>query len=770
MKKAFLVATFLCLLFASMAARAQQNLLFPDKRLLPVPQQVSFSDQHFVLDDEWSVNILNVAASDPALQSMISELKERFGISIGTKQIKKGTAKNKSIQLKILPGAVNIGLTTDSNRTALKKQAYHLTLQQQNIIITANAQQGLFYGVQTLLQCLQPLNGKTYFTEGEIVDWPDMDLRVIYWDDAHHLERLDAMKRAIRQAAYYKISGFALKLEGHFEFASAKPVVEPFAYTAKEYQELTDYAKARYIELIPYLDAPAHIAFILKHPAYTDLRAFSNSNYDLSVVNPKADTLILNMMDDLLAANKGGKYVVFSTDEAYYTGKAPKDKTRSAELGGNGKLLAEYITRIANQLHQRGRKVIIWTEFPMKKDDINNIPRHIISGVYNDEWASTIKAHGMRQLIYTSTQGVEPLFPNYYPLAPKVIFKDSLADIDDEEQQGTIAKGRVGEMLAEITNAIATGKSDFMGVFVAGWADAGLNPETFWLGYATGAAAGWKSKSVTALDLTNRFYPSFYGNTVEMDSVYRLLSMQAEFWGRSWQWKPSHNRTPIFGFSEAIYEIPKPAKDQILPLLPVPFGTDLSYKGDWNSSNAVLLEEAERFLKENSELMQLLQENLMNVNFQQYNLQVLRSVALLCQQNLHMLLDLKRINELLKMSAQVAVSNPLLAVAMIDHSLGIVMRVRDERNEAWRGVTGTWNQDWFPKVAEANGRKFLHQVDDVKDHYPDRTIDMSYLIYRQLKYPLGKWAAEVLAARNQFAKKNNLPERSEQFNWESIKE
>ena len=30
-----------------------------------------------------------------------------------------------------------------------------------------------------------------------------------------------------------------------------------------------------------------------------------------------------------------------------------------------------------------------------------------------------------------------------------------------------------------------------MGVFVAGWADMGLHPETFWLGYATIAAAGW---------------------------------------------------------------------------------------------------------------------------------------------------------------------------------------------------------------------------------------------------------------------------------------
>jgi hypothetical protein len=57
-------------------------------------------------------------------------------------------------------------------------------------------------------------------------------------------------------------------------------------------------------------------------------------------------------------------------------------------------------------------------------------------------------------------------------------------------------------------------------------------------------------------------------------------------------------------------------------------------------------------------------------------------------------------------------------------------------------------------------------VDDVKDHQPGRTVDMSYLIYRQLKYPLGKWAEDVLTARNQFAKTHNLPLRTGSLEWE----
>ncbi|HTE25086.1 glycoside hydrolase family 20 zincin-like fold domain-containing protein, partial [Flavitalea sp.] len=643
-------------------------------------------------------------------------------------------------------------------------QAYRLQLEKGRITITANAGPGLFYGVQTLIQLLQPGNGKAWFSGGRITDWPDMDLRMIYWDDAHHLERLDAMKRAILQASYYKINAFTLKLEGHFQFTGAKPIVEPYAYTPAEFQELTDYAKAHYVELVPYIDAPAHISFILKHPEYKSLRAFPNSNYDLSVVDPKADELLLGMVDELINANKGGKYFFLSTDEAYYVGKSDRDKSRAAALGGNGRLLAEYITRISNKIHEKGRKVIIWGEYPLLPEDVTFLPSHLINGINGNskDYGSRFKEHGIRHLVFTSAQGVEPLFPNYYRLPKKSAGTGSLPLTDDELQQGEMAKGRVSEVINTITTQIEAGKSDFMGVIVCGWADAGSNPETFWLGYATGNAAAWNINAVNPQDLTNRFYNSFYGaNAILMDKVYQLLSTQAEFWEKSWDWAQSNNRTPIVGYSAAIFDTPRPAKDQVLPLLPLPSATDLSFNSDWNNTNKERLQLAEKFLKENNELMLLLQKNLNTVQYQQYHLQVLYSVAKLCRQNLEMLLDLKKINELLRLSAATASGNPVVAVSLIDHALELAGKINKERNETLNSLTAIWYQDWLPRVAEANGRKYVDQVDDVKDHPPVRTVDMTYLIYRQLHYPLVKWAQDLLAARNGFAKKNNLSERTD---------
>jgi hypothetical protein len=388
--------------------------------------------------------------------------------------------------------------------------------------------------------------------------------------------------------------------------------------------------------------------------------------------------------------------------------------------------------------------------------------------VYNKSWSPKIKAHGMRQLIYTSAQGVEPHFPNYHkqPKKPAPV-NSTVALTDDEEQQGSLENGRVGEVLNTITSTIAEGNADLMGVIVAAWGDAGLNPETFWLGYAAGAAPGWNNKGMTAPDLTNRFFNSFYGyNNVSMDRVYQLLSTQANFWDKSWDWQVSNLRTPIFGNSYGVYDTPRPVKDQTLPLLPIPSGSNLSFTNTWNNTNKVRLDAAEKYLLENNELMNLLNQNMHQVDYQHYNLQVLHSVALLCRQNLNMLLDLKRVNEMLAISSQLSSTNPAGAVTLVDQALDQAKRLRDQRNEVLHSITTTWYQDRHPRVAEANGRKFVDQVDDVKDHQPVRTVDMSYLIYRQLNYPLGKWADDVKKARNQFAKAHSLPLRSDTIEWE----
>ncbi len=730
--------------------------------VLPAPQKVSLRQEDAEFTSDWRLRLEpGVAPTDAAVASLREGLAERFHLKI--KPAGGNEAGGRVVSLSLEPGSVAIGQPADRDRAALTEQAYRIALTPSRVSIIGNAPPGLFYGVQTFLQLLGRRGGRLTFPEGEIQDWPDLQLRVIYWDDAHHLEHLDVLKAALRQAAFFKINGFALKLEGHFQFRSAPPIVEPYALTPAQLQELTDYALRYHIQLIPYLDAPAHDAFILKHPAYAPLRAFPNCNYEFCVVNPRTYEVLFGLFQDLLDANRGGKYFVLSTDEPYYVGMAEgtgcDEAARARELGGRSKLLAEFISRAATYLHERGRTVVFWGEYPLKPEDIGALPGYLVNGeTAGPEFDPVFKAHGIRQLIYTSTEGEEPLFPNYYPLAAA-----------ERLHPGTEAAGpgRVAEVFRSVSSTEARRQADLMGAFVAGWADAGLHPETFWLGYATGSAAAWHPDSSEPEELMSTFYALFYGADLpSMPRLYQLMNRQAQYWDESWDTAPSQARTPIFGYSHGIFNPPRPAQDQTLPPLPVS-AEGLKLDRDWSAQNRRRLELARGFLAENDELLGLLRENRLRVRFNHYNLEVLLSVAQLCRQNLEMLLDSERIVGELKAAQDLAQNAPASAVARLDEALDLARRIWRRRNQAYQSAVATWYQSWFPRVPEANGRRYLDRVDDVKDHWPVRTVDMSYLIYRELLYPLGKWAESTQAARNEFARAQGLRARHQKLEWQN---
>jgi len=282
--------------------------------VIPAPQQVTLSGKDFEVATPWRLELgAGIKADDVAVQSLQEGLRERFHFALAEGKGKGGG----SLKLEIDPQAVAVGEATDRQKAALAEQAYRMKLAPGEVSIMGNTATGLFYGVETLVQLLKAQAGKLWLPEGEIVDWPDLELRVIYWDDAHHLERLEVLKAAVRQATFYKINGFCIKLEGHFQYQHAQPIVEPYALAPAELEQLTDCARKYHVELIPYLDGPAHVAFILKHPEYVALREYPESNYEFCVTNPETYKLFYGMFDDLLAATAGSKFFVLSKDVPY---------------------------------------------------------------------------------------------------------------------------------------------------------------------------------------------------------------------------------------------------------------------------------------------------------------------------------------------------------------------------------------------------------------------------------------------------------------------
>jgi len=274
---------------------------------LPHPQVVRLGASDFVFSRDWGLEQQGVASEDAAVEVLREELERRFLFKLADS----GSGAGR-LRLVVARNSARVGEAQDRDREVLEQQAYKIELSRDRVTIAANAPAGLYYGVATFIQLLKPRDGVLLFPEGRIEDWPDLQIRQLYWDDAHHLDRMEALQQAIRQAAFFKMNGFAIKLEGHFQYRSAPALVEPQALTPAQLQELTDYGLRHHVQLIPYLDSPGHIAFILKHPEYARLREYPESNYELCVTNPESYKLLFGMFQDLLDANKGVKYFYLS--------------------------------------------------------------------------------------------------------------------------------------------------------------------------------------------------------------------------------------------------------------------------------------------------------------------------------------------------------------------------------------------------------------------------------------------------------------------------
>lgn len=90
---------------------------------------------------------------------------------------------------------------------------------------------------------------------------------------------------------------------------------------------------------------------------------------------------------------------------------------------------------------------------------------------------------------------------------------------------------------------------------------------------------------------------------------------------------------------------------------------------------------------------------------------------------------------------------------------------RRERDATFRGLLEVWSVSMHLKTPKANGRELLHVFDDVKDHLPDRTTDMSYLIHRQLLLPIDAWFDRLRELRNDYAVHHGRSRRHDSLNW-----
>ena len=379
--------TFLTLFFFS----CKEPLPRPVIRIIPQPAEVTEQDGLFIITPATKIVISDNDRQASTIAGYLSEhIEKYFGIS--NTIVTTGNEEEKSIVLRI------------NEKLKIGKEDYTLKVLPSGIIIEAAAMNGLFYGVQTLLQ-LMPPTPKT-LTEiilpaVEIKDNPRFAWRGLQLDVSRHFMPKTFILKYLDEMAMHKFNIFQWHLTddqgwrveirkyprlteigsvrkqtiiGHINNpAGIDTVATTGYYSQNDIREIVAYASERYITIVPAIEMPGHILAALA--SYPELGCTSAA-YEVAtrwgifsdVLCPGKESTYAFIKDVMGEMSQlfPGKYIHFGGAESPQGRweKCPdcQLRIRRDTLESTQGLHNYFVTRVSNILDSLGKQSVAWDE------------------------------------------------------------------------------------------------------------------------------------------------------------------------------------------------------------------------------------------------------------------------------------------------------------------------------------------------------------------------------------------------------------------------
>src|SRR6476620_696069 len=259
--------------------------------LIPEPVSLRTTKGQFTLPSQ----VVIAAPAGAEMKEVTGTLVHRLATATGAKVSAVLSSPAASIQLELNKVKDN----------KIGAEGYNLSVTPKKILVKANNPAGLFYGVQTLLQLFpKKIESDSVMHHVawnvpavEITDYPRFGWRGLMFDVTRHWFTKDEVKQFIDDMVRYKynllhltlsndegwrieikglpklteVGAWRVKKEGYFGTFSPPTPDEPRNYggfyTQDDIRELVQYAKARFVNILPEIDVPGHsLAAVVSYP------------------------------------------------------------------------------------------------------------------------------------------------------------------------------------------------------------------------------------------------------------------------------------------------------------------------------------------------------------------------------------------------------------------------------------------------------------------------------------------------------------------------
>lgn len=301
--------------------------------------------------------------------------------------------------LSVVPGKAKKGIRLVLDKKVSGEEAYTIMVDKKGVTIAGSTPKGVFYGVQTLRKSL-PVGTATVvrLPSVKISDSPRFVHRGMMLDCSRHFFPLEFVKRYIDLIAMHNMNvfhwhlsddqGWRIEIKKYPEltikgsrrsgtvigYNTALDDSIPYGgyYTQEQAREIVEYARQRYVTVIPEIDMPGHMLAALA--TYPELGC-TGGPYEvghrwgiykdvLCVGNDKIYDFCEGVLDEIMQIFPS-KLIHIGGDETptEVWEKCPKCIKRAEDNNMTVKQVQSYFTsRIEKYVNSRGRRIIGWDE------------------------------------------------------------------------------------------------------------------------------------------------------------------------------------------------------------------------------------------------------------------------------------------------------------------------------------------------------------------------------------------------------------------------
>lgn len=385
-------------IIASLFSHAQNSL-----NIVPLPAEIIMGKDGFTINKNTTI-VLEGSGLEKTAAFLNDKLKKELGFNL-------------KVQKKD-PGTNTIRLNYERMDYEIQG-AYNLDVTSSGVYLTGDNEEGVFYGMQTLLQLFgsknqvasskmqgaknqkqQTTNNKLIIPKLTISDHPRFAYRGIHLDVGRHLFPVAFIKKYIDYLATYKFNtfhwhltddqGWRIEIKKYplltqvggcrdqtlvGRYGSNKYDGKKYCgyYTQQEVKEIVQYAADRYITVIPEIEMPGHaLAALTSYPylgctkgPYKVMDTWGVLDDVFCAGNDSTYTFMENVLDEVMQLFPS-KYIHIGGDECPKERwkKCPvcQKRIRDEKLADEHALQSYFIGRIEKYLNGKGRRIIGWDE------------------------------------------------------------------------------------------------------------------------------------------------------------------------------------------------------------------------------------------------------------------------------------------------------------------------------------------------------------------------------------------------------------------------